>query len=134
MILQTLSAFILQVLLVYTNPLLQIMYKLQLEHAFLFDYSKQYLTNFMNTPILVSKLHIIHSLNITTFHSLKNGFLLLSMTVLNVNVINTSIKKFKLLLHNHFQNMLLHLIIAFQWTLKDLSVPFTQQILYTCHH
>ena len=75
----------------------------------------------MNILILVSKFHIIHSLNITTFHFLKNGFPFLYKNVLNVNVINTSIKKSKLLLHNHFHNMILHLIIAFLWTLKDLS-------------
>ena len=39
-----------------------------------FECLKPYLTNFMNTPILASRLHIIHSLNITTFHFLKNGF------------------------------------------------------------
>ena len=33
-----------------------------------------FLTNFMNTPIQASKLHIPHSHNITTFHLLKNGF------------------------------------------------------------
>ena len=77
----------------------------------------------MNTLILVSKLPIIHFLNITTFHFLKNGFPFSYMTVLNVNVINTSIKKLKLLLHNHFQNMLHPLIIEFLWTLKDLLIP-----------
>ena len=33
---------------------------------------KTVLTNFMNTLIQVSKSHMIHSRNITTFHSLKN--------------------------------------------------------------
>ena len=60
--------------------------------------------------------------NITTFHSLENGFPFSYMTVLNVNEINTSIKKSKLLLHNRFQNMLRLLTIAFPWTLKDLSI------------
>ena len=101
MILQTLLASTLQTLLVQTNLLLQILYMLQLEYVFLIDYSKLYLTNFMNTLILVSKVQIIQSLNVTTFHFLKNG-IPFSHTVLNVNVINTSIKKFNLLLHNHF--------------------------------
>ena len=106
-------------------------YTQQLDYVFLFDYSKLYLTNFMNILILVLKLHIIHSLNITTFHFLKNGFPFLYMTVLNVNVINTSIKKSKLLLHNHFQNLLLHLSIAFFWTLKDLSTLLhTTSLIY----
>ena len=132
MILQTFLASTLEVLLVQTNLLLQILYTLQLEYVFLFDYSKMYLTNSMNTRILVPKLHIIHSLKFTTFQFLKNGFWpFLYMTVLNVNVINTSIKKFKLLLHNHFQNMLLPLIIAFLWTLKDLSIPLhTTNLIY----
>ena len=61
----------------------------------------------MNTHILASRVHIIHFLNITTFHLLKkNGFQLSYMTVLSVDVINTSIKQFKLLLQNRFQNML----------------------------
>ena len=77
---------------------------------------------FLNTPILVSRLHIIHSLIITTFHFLKNGFPFSYMTVLNVNVINTSIKKSKLLSHNCFQNMIRRLITALLWTLKDLSI------------
>ena len=131
MILRTLLASILQVLLVQTNLLLQILYTLQIEFVFLFDYSKQYLTNFMNTLILVSKLHIIHSLSITTFHFLKNGFPFLYLTLLNVDVTNTSIKKLKLLLHNHFQNMILPLIIASLWTLKDLSIPLhTTNLIY----
>ena len=50
----------------------------------------------MNTLILVSRLHILHFLNTTTFHFLKNGSPFSYMTVLNVNVINTSIKKSKL--------------------------------------
>ena len=72
----------------------------------------------MNTLTLVSKSPIIHSHNITIFHSLKNGFPFSYMTVLYVNEINTSIKKSKLLLLNHFQNMLRLLTIAFLWTLK----------------
>ena len=48
------------------------------------------LTNFMNTPKLVSKLHIIQSPIITTFHFLKNGCPFSYIFVLNVNVINTS--------------------------------------------
>ena len=55
-----------------------------------FECSKLSLTNFMNTPILVSNLHILHSPNITDFYLLKNGFPFSYMTVLNVNVINTS--------------------------------------------
>ena len=69
--------------------------------VFLFEWSKLYSTNFLNTPILVSRLHIIHSLNVTTFHLLKNGFPFSYMTVLNVNVINTSIKKSKQLFSEH---------------------------------
>ena len=42
----------------------------------------------MSTPILVSKLHITHFRNITTFHFLKNGFPFSYTTVSNVNVIN----------------------------------------------
>ena len=57
-----------------------------------------------------------------SFHLLKNGFPYLYMTVLNVNAINTSTKKFKLLLHNPFQNMLHPSITVFQWTLKDLLI------------
>ena len=55
------------------------------------DCSKLFLTNFMNTLIQVTKSHIIHSHNVTTFHLLKNGFPFLYMTVLNLNAINTSI-------------------------------------------
>ena len=46
----------------------------------------------MNIPIQASKLHILHSHNITTFHLLKNGFPFLYMTVLNVNAINMKIQ------------------------------------------
>ena len=53
---------------------------------------------------------------------LKNGIPFSSMTLLNVNVINTSIKKFKLLLHTCFQNILRPLITAFLGTLKNLSI------------
>ena len=60
------------------------------EYLFLSDCSKLFLTNFMNTSIQVSKLHIIQSHNINTFHLLKNGFPFSFMTVLNVNAINTS--------------------------------------------
>ena len=73
-----------------TNLLLQILYALLFEYVFHSDCSKLFLTNFMNTLIQVSKLHIIHSHNITTFHLLKNGFPFSYMTVLNVNAINTS--------------------------------------------
>ena len=122
MIPQILLASTLQTLLVQTNLLFQILYMLLLEYVFLFDCSKLYLTNFMNIPMLVSKLHIIHSPSIATFHFLKNGFPFSYMIVLNVNVINTSIKKFKLLQHKRFQNMLRLLISAFLWTLKDLLI------------
>ena len=44
----------------------------------------------MTTLTLVSRLPTIHSHNITTFHFLKNGFPFSYMTVLNVNVTNTS--------------------------------------------
>ena len=91
MIPQILLAYILQALLLSTNLLLQILYTLLSEYVFRFECSKRSLTNFMNTPTLVSRLHIIHSLNNITFHFLKNGFPFLAMTVLNVNVINTSI-------------------------------------------
>ena len=90
MIPQILLAIILQTLLLQTNLLLQILYLLPFEYVFLFECSKLCLTNFMNSPILVSKLHIIHCLNITRFHFLKNGSPFSYMTVLNVNVINTS--------------------------------------------
>ena len=56
----------------------------------------------MNTLTLVSKSHIMH--NITIFHSLRNGFPFSYMTVLNVNEINTSTKKSKLLLHNRSEH------------------------------
>ena len=59
-------------------------------HVLLSDCLKLFLTTFMNTPILVSKSHIIHFQNITTFLSLKNGFPFSYMTVSNVNVTNTS--------------------------------------------
>ena len=59
-------------------------------YVFLFECSELSLTNSMKTPTLVSKLHIEHSHNITTFHSLKNGFPFSYMIVLNVNVINIS--------------------------------------------
>ena len=63
-------------------------------------------------------------LNITTFHILKNGFQFSYMIVLNVDVINISIKNFKLLQHKRFQNTLRLLIIVFRWTLKDQSILF----------
>ena len=66
-------------------------YALLLKYVFLSDCLKLFLTNFMNILILVLKLLIIHSPNITTFHLSKNGFPFSYMTVLNVNVINTSI-------------------------------------------
>ena len=53
----------------------------------------------MNTLIQVSKLHIIHSHNITTFHLLKNGFPFLYMTVLNVNAINITPKDWAFQVH-----------------------------------
>ena len=121
MTLQTSLAFILQTLLVQTILLFRILYILPLVYASLSESLKLYLTNFMNTLTLVLKLHIIHSPNIITFHFLKNDFPFSYMIVLNVNVINTLIKKSKLLLHNRFQNMLRLLIIVFLWTLKDLS-------------
>ena len=121
MIPQISLAYILQTLLVQTNLLLQILYTLLFVYAFLSECLKLYLTNFMNPLILVLKLHIIHSSNITTFHFLKNSFPFSYMTVSNVNVINTLIKIFKVLLHNRFQNMLRPLITSFLWTLKDLS-------------
>ena len=91
MIPQIILANTVQALLLQTNLLLQILYTLLIEYVFLFECSKLSLTNFMNILILVSRLHIIHSLNIITFHFLKNGFPFLYMTVLNVNVIKTSI-------------------------------------------
>ena len=91
MIPQILLAYILETLLLSTNLLLQILYALLFEYVFLFECSKLYLSNFLNIPTLASKLHIIHSLNITTFHFLENGFPFSYMTVLNANVINTSI-------------------------------------------
>ena len=85
----------------------------------------------MNTLIRLSKLHIIHSHKITTFHLLKNGFPFSYMTLLNVNAKNTSTWKSKLLLHNHFQNMLHLSTTAFQWTLKDLSTLLhTKNLIY----
>ena len=122
MIPQIALASIINTLLLKTNRLLQILYALLFEYVFLSDCSKLFLTNFMNTLIQVSKLHIIHSHNITIFHLLKNGFPLSYMTVLNVNAINISTRKSKLLLHNHFQNMLHLSTTAFQWTLKDLLI------------
>ena len=44
-----------------------VLYALLFEYVFLSDCSKLFLTNFMNTLIQVSKIHIIHSYNITTF-------------------------------------------------------------------
>ena len=87
---QTLLAFILNTLQLKIN-LLQILYALQFEYVFHLDSSKlkNSLTNFMNTPIQASKLHIIHLHSITTFHLLKNGLPFLYMTVLNVNAIKT---------------------------------------------
>ena len=64
--------------------------ELVFEKRFHFDSSKLFLTNFMNTLIQASKLHITHSHNTTTFHLLKNGFPFLHMTVLNANAKNTS--------------------------------------------
>ena len=119
---QTLLSFILNTLLLKINLLLQILYALRFEYVFHFDSSKLFLKNFMNIPVQASKLHIIHSHSITTFHLLKNGFSFLYMTVLNVNAINTSTRKSKLLLHNHFQNMLHLSTIGFQWTLRDLLI------------
>ena len=53
------------------------------------------------------------------------------MTVLNVNAINTSTSKSKLLLNNHFQNMLHLSTTAFQWTLKDLLILLhTTNLIY----
>ena len=91
MISQILLAYILQALLLQTSLSLQILYAILLEYVFLFECSKLYLTNFMNIPVLVSRLHIIHSLNIATFHFLKNDIPFSYKTVLKVNVINTSI-------------------------------------------
>ena len=121
MIIQISLVSILKILLVQTNLLLQILYTLPFVYAFLNEYLKLYLPNFMNTLRLVLKLRILHSPNITTFYFLKSGFSFSYMTVSNVKVINTLFKKSKLLLHNRFQNMLRLLIIAFLWTLKDLS-------------
>ena len=121
MIPQILLASIINTLLSKINLLLQILYALLFEYVFLSDCSKLFLTNFMNIFILVSKLHIIHSHNITKFHLSKNGFPISYKTVMN-NARNTSIRKSKLLLHSHFQNMLRPLTIVFQWTLKDLSI------------
>ena len=122
MTLQILLASLINTLLLKTNLLIQILYTPLFEYVFLSDYSKLFLTNFMNTLIQVSRSYIKHSHNITIFHLSKNGFPFLYMTVLNVNAMNTLTWKFKLLLHNHFQNMLHFSTIAFQWTLKDLLI------------
>ena len=74
MIPQILLASIINTLLLKTNLLLQILYALPFEYVFHSDCSKLFFTNSMNTLIQVSKLHIIHSHNITLFHLLKNGF------------------------------------------------------------
>ena len=130
MIPQILLASIINTLLSKINLLLQILYALLFEYVFLSDCSKLFLPNFMNIFILVSKLHIIHSHNITTFHLSKNGFPISYMTVM-YNARNTSIRKSKLLLHSHFQNMLRPLTIVFQWTLKDLSILLhTTNLIY----
>ena len=61
---------------------------------------------------------IKRSINITTFRILKSGS---PFSYMNVNARNTLTWKFKLLLHNLFQNMLRLSITEFLWIHKDLS-------------
>ena len=50
---QTLLAYILQTLLLQTNPVLQTLYKTLFVYVFLFECSELFLTNSMNTLTLV---------------------------------------------------------------------------------
>ena len=118
---QILLAYILQALLLQTNLLHQFLYALLFENVFLFECSKLYLTNFMNTPILAG-IKI-------TYNTFSQYYYIPFLEKLLSIFIHDCIEcqrnkhfnlKFKLLLHNRFQNMLRLLITAFLWTLKDL--------------
>ena len=122
---------ILKISLVYTqntqfrlnhNPIhFQIQYTILLEFFYRFACLKPFLTNSKTTHIQVFKSLPVLSLNITTYLILTSGFPFSYVTVLNVNVMNTSKLKYKLLLHNFFQSMLLPIVTESQWTPKVLS-------------